>query len=211
MVPVAEALLESGHPVFLFDVRHHGNSPPAPFVTVRHFRDDIGAALAEMAEIFAGRPVALVGHSMGGSAGILAASEGAPVQGLVTVGSPADLWQVWAHHMDQKRLPGGMIVRLLQPFWRRRVGVPYRTLRPERKAADVGVPFLVIHGTEDESVDVEHARVLIRAGGAEPFIMEGEDHNRILENPAFHRRLLEFLEALADQGTGQDLVSTELS
>lgn len=197
MVPVAEPLLRAGHPVFLFDIRHHGDSPPAPFVTVRHFRDDITAAAGEMKELFPDRPIVLVGHSMGGSAGVLAATSGAPLHGLVTIGSPADLWQVWAHHLDEKRLPGAFIVRLLQPFWRRRVGVPFRTLRPEEKARELGIPLLVIHGELDESVTVSHARVLAEANGTAAFIMEEEDHNRLLENPELHGRLLTFLQSVS--------------
>jgi alpha-beta hydrolase superfamily lysophospholipase len=196
MVPVARALLQGGHPVFLFDIRHHGHSPPAPYVTARHFRDDIGAAAREMKGLYPDRPLVLVGHSMGGSTGILAATNGAPLQGLVAIGSPADLWEVWARHLQDRGLPGRLIISLLWPFWRRRAGVPLRCLQPEKEAGELQVPLLVIHGDKDESVAVEHAHVLAAAGGSQAFIMEGGDHNRILDHSDLHERLLSFLRSV---------------
>lgn len=87
---LARPLLEAGFPVMAFDVRGHGASDPAPFVTIRHYRDDVHAALR-----FAGselpfpRRVA-IGHSMGGAAVVLAAARGAPVDGVGIVHGAED-------------------------------------------------------------------------------------------------------------------------
>ena len=95
MTLLAKPLLEEGHPVFLFDIRHHGDAPEARYVTARHFRDDILAATVEMKGQYPDRPLVLIGHSMGGSTGILSVTEGAPVDGLVTIAAPADLYAEW--------------------------------------------------------------------------------------------------------------------
>jgi pimeloyl-ACP methyl ester carboxylesterase len=189
-------LLENGFPILLFDVRHHGKSRGAPYVTARHFRDDITAAIHKAGERFPGRPRVLVGHSMGGSTGVLAVADGAPVGGFIAIGAPADLWEVWAFHLSKKWLPGRLVVKGLSPFWRWRAGLPWRTLDPQRRASEMRVPFLVLHGEEDESVPVKHAYLLAQAGGVEPRILPGEGHTDILESPALHRPIFEFLESL---------------
>ena len=193
MTYLAEPLLRAGIPVFLFDVRRHGHSYDAPYVTARHFRDDTMAAIREVKEAFPHRPLILMGHSMGGSAAVLAVAEGAPADGLVTVGAPADMWGVWAHYFDGKGLPGRWIVKALSPFWRYRAGVSFGTLDTEKRVKEVTIPCLIIHGSEDQSVPVEHVRILSAGAGVEPVILEGEGHNEILARDQVHRRVLEFV------------------
>jgi pimeloyl-ACP methyl ester carboxylesterase len=196
MTFLAEPLLRGGHPVFLFDVRYHGESPDAPFVTARHFRDDTLAAVREVRAVYPHRPVVLIGHSMGGSAAILAVAEGAPVDALVTIAAPADLWGVWAHFFDQKGLPGSWIVRAFNPFWRYRAGVPFSTLRPDVRVKELDLPLLLIHGDRDQSVPPEHARILARGAGVEAVVMGGMGHNDILARTELHGELFSFLELI---------------
>jgi alpha-beta hydrolase superfamily lysophospholipase len=165
-------------------------------VTARHFRDDSRAAVREVAELFPDRPRALIGHSMGGSAAVLAAVEGAPLQGLVSVAAPADLWEVWAAHFTQRRLPGNLIVKSMAPFWRYRAGVPFPTLDPLARARELKLPFLILHGDQDRSVHVTHARRLGEAAGVEPMILEGEGHDDLLKTPALVEEVVSFLELL---------------
>jgi len=196
MTFLAEPLLQDGFPVFLFDVRHHGESPEAPYVTARHFRDDAVAATREVHAAYPNRPLVLMGHSMGGSAAILAVAEGAPVAGLVTIAAPADLWSVWADFFDGKGLPGRWIVRVLNPFWRYRAGVPFSTLRPDERVKELDLPLLFIHGDRDQSVPLEHVRILARGAGVEAVVMKGAGHSDILGKTELHRKVSDFLEAV---------------
>lgn len=196
MTRLAGPLLESGYPVLLFDVRHHGESRGAPYVTARHFRDDILAAVEQAASTFPGRSRVLIGHSMGGATSVLAVATGAPVVGLVSIGAPADLWGVWADHMDRRGLPGRWVIRLLRPFWQLRARTPWRLLDPRRRARDVGVPFLVLHGDRDESVPSPHAHLLSRPGRVEARILEGWGHSDLLESPELHQEIHSFLKGL---------------
>ena len=197
MTILAEPLLEAGYPVFLFDVRHHGESPEAPFVTARHFRDDILAAVQEVRAAYPNRPVVLIGHSMGGSAAVLAVAEGAEVDGLVSVAAPADLWSVWSDHFDRQGLPGRWMVRLMNPFWRYRAGVPFRTLRPEERVKEVQIPFLILHGDRDRNVSVGHARILAREAGVEEVVLGGAGHNDLLGREILHREVLAFMKTVS--------------
>jgi len=193
MTYLARPLLESGYPVFLFDVRYHGESPDAPYVTIRHFRDDTRAAIGEAKAAYPDRPLVLVGHSMGGSAAVLAMAEGASADGLVTVAAPADLWGVWADFFDKRGLPGRWITWVLRPFWRYRAGESFSRLRPQERVKDVNVPLLIAHGDLDQSVPVEHALLLARNAGQEATVLQGEGHNDLLGKEALHRELFAFL------------------
>jgi len=193
---LAEPLLGQGYPALLFDIRHHGKSRGAPFVTARHYRDDILAAVYVAQSRFPGRALVLVGHSMGGSAGVLAVAQGASVEGFISIGAPADMWDIWAYHLKRQGLPGKWVVKGLKPFWRYRAGVPWKTLDPRRKASEMAVPFLILHGGEDESVPVRHAHLLAEACGVEPLILPGEGHTDLLESTQVHEVVAEFLKDL---------------
>lgn len=195
---LAGPLLKAGYPTVLFDVRHHGKSRGAPYVTARHFRDDTQAVIREAAVRFPGRGRVLIGHSMGGSTGVLAVADGAPVQGLITIGAPADLWEVWAHHLNRRGLPGKWMVKVFRPFWRIRAGVPWASLDPERRTKELDLPYLAIHGDQDESVRADQALILAGATGVEPLILEGQGHTDLLESPELHEAVLGFLESLRD-------------
>jgi pimeloyl-ACP methyl ester carboxylesterase len=196
MTRLAVPLLEAGYPVFLFDIRHHGRSDKAPFVTARHFRDDILSASRVFKEMVGERPLVLVGHSMGGSTGILAAAAGAPVDGLVAIAAPADLWQIWARFFELRKMPGRLIVSVLRPFWGRRVGVPYRELEPLKKVRELDLPLLILHGSDDISVPEDQAQLLAEASGAPARIFPGLGHSDLLERPELHQEMFSFLEGV---------------
>jgi len=194
MTLLAQPLLSAGYPVFLFDVRRHGESFDAPYVTVRHFRDDTLAAVREVKSAYPHRSLILMGHSMGGSAAVLAVAGGAPVDGLVTIAAPSDLWGVWADFFDRHGLPGWWVTRLLRPFWRYRAGEPFESLGPLERVGEVDVPFLILHGDRDQSVSVDHGHLLAERARREVLVMEGEGHNDLLGSPELHRRVLGFLQ-----------------
>lgn len=197
LVALAEPLAVSGHPVLLFDVRGHGLNEAVPHVTVRHFRDDVMAAARFAAERFPRRKRAVVGHSLGGAAAVLAAERGAPVDGVVTVAAPADVLEVTADHLTERGLPGALMVRAFRPFWRRRVGESFRHLVPESKIGLLRQPVMVVHPEKDRRVALHHALRLAAAAGVRPHLIADAGHTDVLAHPETVARVLAFLEALS--------------
>jgi len=193
---LAEPLATHGHDVLLFDVRGHGRNEPLPYVTVKHFREDITAAARYAAHRFPGRPLVLVGHSFGGAAGILAVADGAPVAGLVLIAAPSDVLRVTAEFLSDQGLPGRLIVNLLRPFFWRRVGSTFRPLTPSRRIGEVDVPILMIQPQNDERVIRSHADRLARAGRVEYHLIAGREHTDVLSAPETLRLIEDFLERL---------------
>ncbi len=193
---LAEPLARRGHDVLLFDVRGHGRSEPVPFVTVRHFRDDLLAVSRWAARRFPDRQLVLVGHSLGGAAGVLAAADGAPVDGLVLIAAPADVVRVTAEFLIDHGLPGNLLMTVLRPFLWRRSGGGFRRLQPERRIHEVDLPLLIIQPEHDARVIRPHAERLAAAAGQPFHLVEGHEHTDVLEATETIDLVEEFLETL---------------
>lgn len=197
MLRLGEPLVRAGHDVLLFDVRGHGRNEPAPFVTVRHFRDDVTAVARWAAKRFPDRPLVLVGHSMGGAAGVLAVAEGAPIHGLALVAAPADVVRVTAEFLVGRGMPGNLMVHLFRPFWWRRVGGSFLPLTPSRRIGEVRVPLLLIQPENDQRVHRRHVERLAAAAGIGYHLVAGREHTDVLEAP----ETISLVRALLEQVT----------
>jgi len=191
---LAEPLVADGYEVLLFDIRGHGRNEAVPFVTVRHFRDDVMAAVAYARGRFPDRPLVVIGHSLGGAASTLAAAEGAHMQGLVLIAAPSDALRATAEFLSQQKLPGNLMLRLLVPFWWRRAGSRFGPLTPTKRLPEVKIPVLIIHPENDQRVPVAHAERLSAAAGCGYELVAGAGHNDVLGHDETHRLVRGFLE-----------------
>jgi alpha-beta hydrolase superfamily lysophospholipase len=191
---LAEPLAARGHEVLLFDVRGHGRSEPVPYVTIRHFRDDLLAVTRYAARRFPDRQLVLIGHSLGGAAGVLAAADGAPVDGLVLIAAPSDVLRVTAEFLVDQGMPGNLLVALLRPFFWRRVGSSFRRLTPSRRIREVDLPLLILQPENDARVYRAHAERLSAAAGRPYHLIEGYEHTDVLEAPETLHLIEAFLE-----------------
>ena len=180
LLQLAEPLVSEGYEVLLFDVQGHGRNEPVPFVTIRHFRDDV-LAVAEYANgRFPQRPILLVGHSLGGSACVLAAAEGARVDGVITIASPSDVVRVTAEFLSAQGMPGGILAKLFIPFWWRRAGSRFGPLTPSKRIHEVRIPVRIVQPENDNRVSGGHAEAFSSASGQDVTLVQGAGHNDVL-------------------------------
>jgi alpha-beta hydrolase superfamily lysophospholipase len=191
---LAEPLATAGHDVLLFDVRGHGRSQPVPYVTIQQFRDDVVAAAHWSKRRFPNRPVVLIGHSMGGAAGVLAAADGAPIDALVLIASPSDVLRVTAEFLTDQGRPGRFLVAILTPFFWRRVGSTFRRLTPSHRIREIGIPLLMIQPELDQRVDRAHAERLSAAAGIPYHLVRGCEHTDVLASQETLELIERFLE-----------------
>jgi alpha-beta hydrolase superfamily lysophospholipase len=197
---LAEPLVRSGHEVLLFDARGHGRNAPAAFVTVRHFRDDVMAVVRYAEERFPGRPLVLIGHSLGGAAAVLAAAEGARADGLILIATPSDVLRITSEYLTDKGMPGRLMVVALRPFWWRRIGGSFRPHVPARRIPELRVPLLIIQPENDQRVGRDHAERLASAAGVPYQLIPGRGHTDVLEAPMTTRLIEEFVAGLSTSG-----------
>ena len=127
-----------------------------------------------------GLPLALVGSSAGGCVAVEATKRGAPVDALALLAAPA-AWVSFAGDPQAavRRITeeSGMSLSeetLADPTsW----AGEFETVVTEAAIVDIRVPTLVVHGTDDDVVPVDHAqRIAERARNAELRIIEGGAH-----------------------------------
>ncbi|ARN23377.1 bifunctional alpha/beta hydrolase/OsmC family protein [Piscinibacter gummiphilus] len=145
--------------------------------------DDLVQAAAAMAA--ADMPVAmLIGHSLGGTAALVAAARIPSVRAVATVGAPFDAAHLLRHVPDEalRRIGadgtgpvplGGFEVRVGQAFID-----DVRTHDTEHHLAGLTVPLLILHSPVDQVVDIDNAsRIFLAARHSKSFIsLDKADH-----------------------------------
>ncbi len=185
-----------GYAALAFDLRCHGRSEGEPPATMVKFSEDIRAAVDEAARRGASpRRIAAVGLSVGGSAAIHAAARDSRLGAVVTVGAFAHPGDAMAHEMRSRGLPRVTIPAVLR-WVERRVGFRLDDVAPERQVQEATCPLLVVHGSDDHTVPVEHGRRLATAGGERVRLLElpGRGHSDCDRDPRFWPQVLAFLE-----------------
>ena len=127
-----------------------------------------------------GLPLALIGSSAGGAVACEVVARGAPVDALAMLAAPA-AWHGYATdpRAGVRRITAETGMALAEDVetdptaWM----AEFETVTTERSIVRVTVPTLIVHGTNDDVVSVEHARRLAeRAPRAELRIIEGGGH-----------------------------------
>jgi len=189
--PLAERLAQAGFTAVSFNASGSGVDESGEFVWPERFgRNTFSAELTDLATVVdalaAGQldtvppaAIGLVGHSRGGGVAILQAARDARVRALVTWAAiahverwtdPAELAR-WRERgrIDVLNARTGQVlplyVEVLDDIQRNKAAA----LDIPRAAAELSVPWLLIHGTGDTSVDIAEADRLAAVARPEAF------------------------------------------
>lgn len=197
----ATMLRRAGYSVVAVDLQAHGESDGERITYGHHERHDAIAAVGWARQRFPGEPVGVIGLSLGGAASLLAG----PQLGADAVVAEAVFPDIVAATANRMRLylgplaplGRGLTAALLRQF-PLRTGIQMRDLRPVDAVAALGVPLLVIAGTEDRRTTPEDTRRLFAAarGEKELWWVEGAAHEdyHAFAPEAYEDRVLDFLE-----------------
>lgn len=198
---LARALAARGHAAVTFDFSHNGmaEGDVDTFSALHLFREQtharnveeirmvidalVGGALLKRAP----RHIGLLGHSRGGGEALLAATEDRRVDALVTWAGIGNIAARWTPEQVEAWRRGEDVAientRTKQPmpvgpaYW---ADVEANGARYDlaRAAAELTIPWLIVHGDADETVPVSEAHALYDAAGdnAELLVVEGADH-----------------------------------
>ena len=170
MLPLARPLHEDGWDVLLFDMRNHGESDADDFSSMPRFAEDIDAAVDWIRHdpARANLPVALLAHSVGGAAALLAASRRddiAAVVSLSTFAHPADMMRRW---LKWKKLPFFPIGWYILRYVERVIGHRFDDIAPIHTLPRARCPVLLVHGRDDPVIPAADAECLHAHRGQTP-------------------------------------------
>ena len=205
---VARFLHQAGYNALLFDFRGCGESGGDRFSLGYYEVRDVSGAVAYLQSEHpeaAGR-IAVIGFSMGAAVGVLAAARDPAIGAVIEDSGYAELTELLEREIPrQSRLPG---IITWPTVWMGRLllGYDISTVRPvDAMPALADRAILIIHGTEDTVVTVDHAHRLAqaaqasRAGSAPPadvwIVPEVTHVGAFSKHPAgYQRRVLDFLD-----------------
>lgn len=178
MLPLCRPLHASGFATLFVDARCHGRSDDDSFASLPRFAEDVRAALGWLGardEVDPTR-VALVGHSVGAGAVLLAAVGRPEVSAVVSISAfahPADMMRRW---LAARRVPV-VIGRYILAYVQDVIGHRFDDIAPVRSIARLSCPVLLIHGDRDPVVPIEDADRLYAARAderVERLILKGD-------------------------------------
>jgi pimeloyl-ACP methyl ester carboxylesterase len=184
MRSLIEGFRSAGFRVMSLDLPGHGHS------SGRRLNMVTAVDAAHTAGEWFGPFAAVVGHSFGGAVAVNAAVGSVPsiaplaTERLVLIASPnsmSDLFEGFGRFVNLGRRTysamAGQVHRLS--------GRVLTEFTGSRQLADVPIPALVIHATDDREVPADNARVLASAGDhVRLYWADGLGHRRILSDPA---------------------------
>ena len=172
-------LVADGYRVVAFDAPAHGDTGG------RHtYLPDWVDVLAEL-ERRHGRLHAVVGHSFGGLAALVAAVDGLGVGRVVSVASPADADLLLAQFQFMLGYDDRTAAALRAGFARRYFpgeADPFARLSPVGRTLPTGMPLLIVHDEGDRMVPFgELARLAAAHPDSRVVTTQGFGHNRVLD------------------------------
>jgi uncharacterized protein len=203
MLPVMELLASARYSVLAISFRAHGDSTGDSSDFGWNEKHDVIAAVKYLRQACPGRPVFVVGRSMGAAAAIFAAGElGEEVAGYLFEQPYRDLDSaVW--YRLQHRLPPGLDwlayggLRLWSPLY---LPVDAAEISPYDRVSDIpaSVPIVLVSGSADRHALLADVRAMYERvqSHARLVVFDGATHESLPgNNPRLYRRtLFEFLE-----------------
>lgn len=197
---IGAALWRAGHNVLLFDYRGCGESDCARQSLAYHELQDVHAAIAYAQRRRPEARIGLIGYSMGASLAILTTAAEPLVQSVVVDSPFATMRDVIASTYQHYHLPARPLLDLASALSGWCYGYTFDAVRPLDVIDRIAPrPLLMIHGSQDTTIPVDHAHRLYAAAGPGKalWIVDGAKHCAAyyLDRPTYIRRVTDFFAA----------------
>ena len=195
LFPMAENLAARGWRLLLVNSRNHGESDEDDYSTMVKFIEDVETGIRFIIEEFGTiQPVLLMGHSLGGATVINVAARNPHVKAAASIAAFSDMDRLLRKSFADKKVPG-VLIQLLFRYIELKIGEKFNNISPNRVAARLDKPLLLIHGDKDNLVPVSEFEELKRAVPEQHLhahLLPGEDHSSLLKNPELYDLLDSF-------------------
>lgn len=196
MLPVAQPLYDAGLNVLLIDARNHGQSPWDGYSAMPKFAEDAGAAVDWLYANTGTTRVALLGHSVGAAAVLLAGARRDDIAAVISIASfahPKWLMQRW---LQKLRFPAPLI-KLVLRYIEVLIGHSFDEIAPIQTVQNVTGPVLLVHGDADKDVPVSDFEAIKAnmAGKDQSLLIAGAHHGSIDKIEEHGHEMVAFLRA----------------
>lgn len=168
MLPIAAPFHKAGINILLIDSRNHGNSDSDSFSSMPRFAEDLNKSIQWLNKKHPNKSqkIAVLGHSVGASAILLAASKNKQIDAVISISAfahPEWLMQRFLEnlHLRNVHLPQFLIAFILR-YIQWVIGHSFVDIASLHVVCDVDVPILLVHGKEDLVVPIDDARAIIK-------------------------------------------------
>jgi pimeloyl-ACP methyl ester carboxylesterase len=198
MLPVAQPLHAAGFALLFIESRCHGNSDGDSFSSMPRFAEDIDAAFTWLKHQpgVDGSRIGVLGHSVGASAALLAASRAPGIAAVASIAAFEHPESIMRRFLATKRVPfipfGWYVLRYVQQV----IGYRFDTIASINTIRTVRCPVLLVHGLDDSTVpasDAQHIHANAAPGISRLLLIPG-DHDSYGELPARMSDLINFLQ-----------------
>lgn len=197
MLPIASMLNDADFGVFLYDARGHGVSSPHRPITIRQFSEDVIAAIEYMQsrDDVDVKALGVMGHSLGGSAAIVAASDEQRIRSVVSASAFSDPEALTREFMAKLRIPSWPFPWLVCRTMERWLGVSIESIAPRNRIGRITVPLMLIHGDSDLFISPRNLDILYNNAdrrGTRRMIIPSRGHSDLTLDPHCVRSAISF-------------------
>lgn len=184
---LAEALMQAGFRVVVFDAPAHGESMGSQ-ASLPQFSRALQAVAAAVGPVHS-----LIGHSLGGAAVSLALREGLSARRVVLLAPPADVVLFSHAFAEHLRIPA-RARRVMRRNLETRLRFRFEELHIPTLARGMTAAALIVHDRDDPDVPYTHGEEIAGAWpGAELMTTSGLGHRALLRDPGVIQRAVAFL------------------
>lgn len=164
LLGIGSGLWRAGMNVLLFDFRGRGASADSMCSLAYHEVADLRGAVEYAATRLPNAAIGVIGYSMGAAVSLLAAAVEPRIAAVVADSSFAVMRDVVAHAVTRRRLPMRPVVAIADRLTARQYGYRFDSVRPVDVIARIMPrPILLIHGTDDAVIPLDHGLHLYAA------------------------------------------------
>lgn len=198
MVARARFLVEHSYNVLLIDFQAHGESP-GNHITMGHLESlDVVSALGFLRTRFPGKPVGIIGSSLGGAATVLGKYE-RPPEAMVLEAVFSDVTTAVENRLTIRfGALGSFLTPLLTCQIQPHLGIPICEMSPVERISGIKAPALFVYGSADQRATPSEGKHLFSLA-PEPkefWLIEGAAHVDMhrFAGEEYERRILTFFE-----------------
>ena len=197
LLGIGSGLWRAGNNVLLFDFRGRGASDLAACSLAYHEMEDLQAAVDYVCGRLPEGRIGVIGYSMGAAVALLVAAREPRLRAVVADSPFATMRDVIGHAFERRRIPARPMLGLTGWVNRWRYGYCFDAVEPvEVVGAIAPRPILLIHGTDDSIIPVDHSRAIFAAAGEpkELWILPGVKHcgGYFADRPYYVARVVQF-------------------